>query len=223
MEHQAPLDGFGDVDRSLTLDNFDVVRVDQSQAERFVSEYHYAGGMGNAGMCWGIRQSNTGKLCGVIVFHTPISENVRRSVFGDGYKDRVTELHRMAIHPDCPQNTATWFISRALDSLKEHKPQYWAVLSFADSTEGHDGTVYQAANADYTGTTDERVFYRDDSGRLRPPRINGERISREEAERRGWEVEQREVKHRYVFWLPDSGMSKGELRELSNYEFKEYP
>lgn len=213
-------------------------------ARKFIEHHHYSGGCGNAIMPFGLYEQVNGSLVGVIAFQTPISENTRASIFEDidgpasedidycecayfeedhGYREHVTELHRMAIHPDAPQNTATWFISRALDALKEYKPKYWAVISMADSTEGHDGTVYQAANADYYGTSGRRKFYRDKTGRLRNPRQVGENITISEARERGWDVVQREQKHRYVFWLPDDTYSKQELRELSEVSFKEYP
>lgn len=234
-----------DADERWELGNFTVGRIPKNVAHRFVSEYHYSRGMGNAPISYGCRHYATGELVGVIAFHTPISENVRASVFEDidgeasewgercekcehiesehCYREHVTELHRMAIHPDAPKNTATWFISRALDHLKRDKPKYWAVLSHADMTEGHDGTVYQAASADYTGTTGKNVFYRDNNGRLRSPRQNGNRVTTADAKERGWTAEQREAKHRYVFWLPDPYQSKDELRELSNLETQAYP
>jgi hypothetical protein len=205
----------------LSFDAYSVTQIDQRAARSFVETYHYSGGMGNAGMPWGLYAD--GFLVGVIVFHTPISENVRKSVYGDSRKDEVTELHRMAIHPQAPQNTATWFISRVLDRLKEYKPKYTAVLSFADTTEGHDGTVYQAANADYTGMTDTTTFYKDQSGRLRAPRQCGENIDTQTAKQRGWKPVQRESKHRYVFWLPGEYQSKAELREASNLTVQPYP
>jgi hypothetical protein len=203
--------------------DFSVSKIDQRSACLFVSQHHYAGGMGNAAIPFGLFDNPTSKLMGVIAFHAPISENVRASVFGEDHKDSVIELHRMAIHPDAPHNTATWFISRALDALKEHKPKYKAVISMADTTEGHDGTVYQAANADYYGTTGKATFYRDGMDRLRAPRQCGENITPAEAEERGWKVEKREAKHRYVFWLPDEYESKSELRSISQIEFQEYP
>lgn len=212
-----------DADTSWSFENFEVERISKDDAMQFVKQHHYSGGMGNAPIPYGIRQYATGELVGVIAFHTPISENVRRMVFGDEHKDRVTELHRMAIHPDAPPNTATWFISRALDRLKKYRPQTWAVLSHADRTEGHDGTVYQAASADYTGTTRETTFYRDENGRLRSPRQNGERIDREKARTRGWVPEKRDAKHRYVFWTPDPYQTKNDLREKSKLEPEPYP
>ena len=203
------------------LQNFAVQKIDRRSAKSFVSQYHYSGGMGNAGICWGL--FSQGSLIGVIVFHVPISENVRKSVYGPERKDEVFELHRMAIHPNAPQNTATYFISRALDALKEHRPKYTAILSFADTTEGHDGTVYQAASADYTGMTDKAIFYKDKQDRLRAPRQDGTNIDADEAKRRGWKPVKRKSKHRYVFWLPGPYQSKDQLRQESNLEIQEYP
>lgn len=225
-------------------------------AKRFIGKHHYSGGCGNAAMSWGLYHNPTGRLIGAISFQTPIGENVRKSIFElrssdydsgsipswnqcgcghiveeHGYREHVTELHRLAIVDDAPQNTATWFISRALKRLKEHKPKYWAVVSFADSTEGHDGTVYQAANADYYGMTGTRTIYRDENGRLRHARQNSERITIEEAQQRGWTPESRDAKHRYIFWLPDRyrevesvpSASKDQLRQMATIELQEYP
>lgn len=208
---------------SYSIRDFEVHPTNRYAAKEFIKKYHYSKGCGNAIMPWGLYEGKAGELIGVIGFHTPISENVRASIFGEKYVDRVTELHRMAIHPKCPKNTATWFISRALKKLKEYKQNIWAVISFADATEGHDGTVYQAANADYYGTTRKSTYYRDESGRLRPPRQCGENITPEKAEAKGWESVERAEKHRYVFWTPDTYMSKDDLRERCLIELETYP
>lgn len=200
-----------------------VKRIPQKTGRQFIKQHHYTGGCGTAAMTWGMYSQDTSELLGAIAFQTPISENVRRSVFGDEHKHRVTEFHRMAIVDRAPHNAGSWFISRALDGLKEHKPKYWAVVSFADTTEGHDGTVYQAANADYYGTTDIATFYRTSDGQLKHPRETGNNITLEEANERGWEPEKRESKHRYVFWLPDEYQSKDELRNKAEIELQPYP
>jgi len=217
---QPSVEYFNGGDTDWSFENFAVEKIRDARAREFVAEYHYARGMGNAAMSYGCCHTVTGELVGVIAFHTPISENVRRIVFGEGREHEVTELHRMAIHPDAPANTGTWFISRALDALKSDKPQYRAVLSHADRTEGHDGTVYQAASADYTGTTRPTTFYLDDDGRLRAPRQNGEFVDPDE---RGWTPEQRDAKYRYVFYLPDEYESKADVRAESQLERKPYP
>lgn len=138
---------------------------------------------------------------GVVAFATPCSEAVRASVFGTEHKDKVTELHRLFTFDNLPTNTETWFIAMGLRGLAEVNPEIRGVVSYADTTEGHLGTVYQASNALYTGTSGKATFYRDQEGRLRHPRQSGVNISRAEASLRGWVPERREAKHRYVFLI----------------------
>lgn len=210
-------------ERTYSFDEFIIKRLPRNIGREFIKTHHYSGGCGNASMIWGLYANNTSELLGAIAFQTPISEAVRASIFGEEYKNKVTELHRMAVADRAPKNAGSWFISRALKGLKSHKPKYWAVISFADTTEGHDGTVYQAANADYYGTTGTATFYRRPDGKLQHPRINGGNITKQEALDRGWELERRGAKHRYVFWLPDPGDSKDELRDLAKIEVEPYP
>jgi hypothetical protein len=192
-------------------------------ARSFFQEYHYSGGMGNAAIPVGVYHQPSSELLGAIAFHAPISENVRRSVFGDGREDEVIALQRLALHPKAPANTGSWFISRALDWLKGYKPNYKAVITFADTTEGHDGTVYQACSADYYGMSPPKTYYKDQEGVLRAPRQNGKNISKQDAKKRGWTPVERQAKHRYVFWLPDEYESKDKLRNECNLTIQNYP
>lgn len=233
----------------IEFDDLLVEKMPLNAARMFVKKHHYSRGLGNAAMCWGAYQKQTGRLIGVVAFQTPISENTRDFIFGDcvcgcphvdpkecnrddcsvrgdhhHVGEHVTELHRLAIVPEAPQNVASWLISKGLTRLKEYKPKYWAVISMADRTEGHDGTIYQATNADYYGTTDTGVHFIDEDGRLRNRRQCGENITIDQARRRGWEVTRRDKKHRYVYWLPyKSGRSKDGLRDLSQVELESYP
>jgi len=163
------------------------------------------------------------RLIGVCAFATPNSENVRASVFGPENKHRVTELHRLVILDETPTNTESWFIVRALKGLKEYRPQIWGVLSFADGTEGHRGTIYQATNALYMGTTGKARFWRDPDGRLRHPRQNGHNVTPDEAKAKGWVAEMREAKHRYLFLLGDGPTHRKYLRKQLADRVKPYP
>jgi len=214
--------------------NFTIEKTKQSAARGYIMDNHYTGGCAVGSMTWGLFDGDD--LGGAIAFHTPISENVRKSIFGDGecwcdkvseghgFHQHVTELHRLATDDDLPQTATSWFVSESLDRLKEYKPKYWAVLSFADSTEGHDGTVYQACNAKYIGMSGERTYYRAPDGTLKPPRngIEGN-ITVDEAEERGWETEKRKAKHRYLFTLPDGKRHKRWIDNNLQFDVQEYP
>lgn len=214
------------VERSLS--DFRVEHTGNADAVPFVKEHHYSGRCHTGAMCWSLfDDGNGGELVGVAAFVTPISENVRRSIWKDEYaskmKNHTTELHRFVTLDDTPHNTETWFLSRALDGLKSYKPKYKAIISFADETFGHTGKIYQASNAIYYGTSGSSTFYKDEDGNMRAPREGGYNIDKKEAKERGWTVHTRETKHRYLFLLPDEYESKSDIRSLLDIDEQEYP
>lgn len=180
-------------------DRYQVKKIPGKVGKEFIREHHYSKSCHNGPMTWGLFDGED--MIGVIAFATPSSENVRASVFGPEYKDCVTELHRLVIFDDTPTNTESYFISQALKMLHEYRPHIRAVLSFADSTEGHSGVIYQAMSAWFCGTTGKATFYRDGEGRLRHPRQNGVNISKDMAAERGWVPERRGAKNRYVMFI----------------------
>jgi hypothetical protein len=202
-------------------DTFRVSRISGKVGKSFIIEHHYSGGCHNGPMCWGLFSGKT--LIGVCAFATPCSENVRSSVFGEDYKDHVTELHRLAIIDDTPNNTESWFIARALRGLKKERPHLWAILSFADSTQGHQGIIYQASNFSYCGSTGRTTFFRDKTGRLRHPRQNGVNITREQADVYGWIPEIRDSKYRYLKFIPDNKRHSKKLRALCKLTIQSFP
>lgn len=195
-------------------------KIPSNEGKEFIKKHHYSHGCHNGPMCWGLFDGNN--LIGVIAFATPCSENVRASVFGVDHKDSITELHRLVILDNTPKNTESWFISRALKELKLYKPKIKAVLSFADATEGHVGTIYQATNAIFAGTSGKAIFYLDENGRLRHPRQNGVNISKNEASRRGWTSVKRDGKYRYLFLIGNKSENRWARKNLK-LESLEYP
>ena len=204
-------------------DRYTVTHIPAKEGRAFVKEHHYSHGIHNGPTCYGLIDVDSADLVGVLAIATPCSENVRRSVFGPEHASRVTELHRLVLLEEIPKNSESFFIGAALRLHKQRRPDHWAVLSFADTTEGHVGTVYQATNAIYTGSSGKETFYLDEVGRLRHPRQNGVNISKEVAAARGWSPVVREGKHRYLFLLPDNRSHKKELLRLCRLQNLPYP
>jgi len=197
-----------------------VEKIQSKIGKEFIKKHHYSHGCHNGPMTWGL--FNEEILVGVIAFATPCSENVRKSVFGEDYKNNVTELHRLVLFDEIPKNSESYFIRASLKLLREYRPNIYAVLSFADSTENHTGVIYQASSAFYTGTTSKSTFFLDKDGRLHHPRQNGVNISKEEAIKREWKPVKREAKHRYLFILPKN-LKRKKLLEKLKLKIMEYP
>lgn len=203
----------------MTMNDYQVKRIDCKTAKEYIHKNHYSHGSHNApSPCYGLFDGEM--LIGCLMFATPCSENVRSSVFGKEYKDSVTELHRLHILDVTPKNAESWFIVRCLKLLKQDKPKIKAVVSFSDSTQGHEGTIYKATNAYRIGHTGSATFYIDESGRLRHPRQNGVNISKEEAESRGWKPCKRGAKNRYLYLLPKDKREKKILVKMCKYDLE---
>lgn len=200
---------------SYNINNYVVKRVDCKTAKEYICKNHYSHGCHNApSPCYALYDN--GNMIGCLMFATPCSENVRASLFGKEYVDNVIELHRLHILDITPKNTESWFISRCLKLLLIDRPQTWGVISFSDTTEGHEGTIYKATNFIQCGRGGKHTFYLDDNGRLHHPRQNGVNISIDEALKRGWKPVKRDEKNRYIKIL---GINKKELKKhISMFE-----
>jgi hypothetical protein len=102
--------------------------------------------------------------------------------------------------------------------LKRDKPQIKAVLTFSDTTVGHEGTIYKATNAYRIGSTGTATFYIDKQGRLHHPRQNGVNITKDMAKEKGWEPVKRMAKNRYLYLLPSSKAEKRDLLKMCKYD-----
>lgn len=192
------------------------------EAKEFVVSRHYTRGMTNGPTgTYGLYDGDT--LLGVCVFSTPCAESVRSYVFGPEHKGRVTELSRLVLLDEAPRNSESYFVSRSLKLLKKAKPHLWAVVSFADQTEGHIGVIYQATNALYFGETARKRSFVTGEGRIRHRRQNGIEIARTEGENLGWKSVIRARKHRYLFLLPDCKTHRTWLLHNLKLTFEPYP
>jgi hypothetical protein len=201
-------------------DNYSVRRIKKDIGRPFIVKHHYSKGChANPSPIYGLFEDET--LIGVLMIANPCSENVKKSIFGLELKDKVRELHRLAIIDDTPKNTESWFISRVLKKLREDRPDLWGIVSFADTTIKHNGTIYQATNAIFYGKSAKSTFYLD-GDRLRHPRQNGVNISQKVAKSRGWIPVKREAKNRYLYILGDKRQRK-ERKKLIIIEPQSYP
>ncbi len=89
-----------------------------------------------------------GRVLGVVTFGTPPSRHLMISACATD-PARVIELNRLWVDDECPPNTESWFVSRALKLLPPR-----IVVSYADTAHGHEGYIYRALNFRYAGLTD---------------------------------------------------------------------
>lgn len=129
-----------------------------TEAKGFVLEHHYSGSYPAARERFGLYRG--ANLVGVAVFSVPANAKALDPAPGDSLS-RV-ELGRFVLLDDVPANGESWFLARCFECLRGEG--YTGVVSFSDPVArtsasgatvfgGHIGTIYQATNACYLGTS----------------------------------------------------------------------
>lgn len=71
------------------------------------------------------------------------------------YGCETLELARLWIDDTIPANGETWLISKSVRLLRKALPTVGCLVSYADPSAGHAGTIYRAANWKADGRTDD--------------------------------------------------------------------
>lgn len=214
------------------METYEIRRISCEVAKKYIIKNHYTHGCHNApfpcyglfdkqGKAYGLLKDKS-RLIGVLMFATPCSEAVRSSIWGPESKDKVIELHRLHILDITPRNTESWFISRCLKLLLRDKPKIRGVISFADETQGHCGTIYKATNFYFIGKTSKSTFYIDSNNRLRHPHQCGVNITSKMAEEKGWRPVKRLSKNRYLKIIANDKRELKKLKSECLYDVEHY-
>ncbi len=86
---------------------------------------------------------------GAIVYALPPPETAIR------YKGVTWEMARLFISDRVPQNGESWLISQSVKYIKKNHRDVISLVTYADPSQGHMGTVYRASNWVPDGQTDE--------------------------------------------------------------------
>ncbi len=86
---------------------------------------------------------------GCIVYSAPPREASVR------YGGVTWELARLYLLDEIPKNAETWLIAKSVKFIRRTRREVKCLLSYADPSAGHAGTIYKAANWTADGRTDD--------------------------------------------------------------------
>lgn len=131
----------------------EVAQITRQQCEPFIIGIHYAKRWPSISYAFGLIEK--GEVIGVCTFGTPPSSPLRNGIAGAELAPQVLELNRLCLKYN-RKNEASFLVSRALKMLPKNR----IVISFADTSQGHHGTVYKAANFTYHGLSAKRTDWK---------------------------------------------------------------
>jgi hypothetical protein len=174
---------------------------------------HYAKRLCSISHAFGLHLGN--QLIGVCTFGSPPSPSLCSGICGDEYRGVVLELNRLIVNSDVPRNSLSFLVSKSLKMLPRPK----IIVSYADTSMGHHGYIYQATNFIYTGLSAQRTELKD------PNNMNMH--SKSVVEKYGSDTDklirvERPQKHRYVYFIGTKKEKKQMLSAL-NYRILPYP
>ena len=135
--------------------------VESDDYTRFYAAFHYMGRTGRRGPTLGAYLSDKLIACCTM-------GSITRKEMADRHdltQGEVRELVRFCIHPDFhKKNFGSWFISKSVKNYKINNQHVKMLISFADTTHNHAGTIYKAANWVCDGETKPSYHYVDQTG-----------------------------------------------------------
>ena len=91
-------------------------------------------------------------------FSSPIRQNIASSLGVDEFD--LLELSRLCIHPNYhKKNFGSWFLSKCISQLSAK-----TIVAYADTTVGHQGTIYKASNFKLHHIIEPDYWYVDEDG-----------------------------------------------------------
>jgi hypothetical protein len=152
---------------TIQLINFDfrdvevriITKVDD-ELRNLLSKYHYLANLGRYG-CNRYGVYYNGQLIAAAIFSS-LTRNQSATQY-NLLPSQMLELTRFCIHPSYQQkNFASWFLSRCTKLLFEDKLDLQRLITFADTTFEHKGTIYRASNWIYDGKIKPDYWYIDE-------------------------------------------------------------
>lgn len=133
----------------MKVREFKIKLVERNKVKDFIETHHYSKNINGLkdSYCFGLY--NGEELIGACIYGGPAMNN-QASKYNKDNPDLVLELRRLCCIDETPKNTESFFIGGTLKWLKKNT-NIQTIISYADLTFGHEGTIYKATNFKLVG------------------------------------------------------------------------
>jgi len=188
--------------------------IDNFQTKEWLLKKHYAKRLCSISYCFGLFDENK-ILIGVCTFGSPPSRSLCIGICGVENSHKVYELNRLCVNENLQKNVLSYFVSNCLKLL----PNDLIIVSYADTSQGHNGYIYQATNWIYTGLSAKRTERYD----INNPNKHSKSVT--ENKKNNYEdlaIRERPQKHRYIYFIGNKNQVKF-LKSKLKYKIYKYP
>lgn len=123
---------------------------ERKDVSAFIEEWHYSKNVNGLISDYCFKLLDGEKIIGAMIYGRIAMAGVWKK-YAEKESD-LTELRRLCCIDDTPKNTESYFIGATLRWLKKNTG-IKRVISYADTTYNHEGTIYKASNFKHIGMT----------------------------------------------------------------------
>lgn len=203
-------------------EKYKVKSIDNYLTKEWLLHKHYAKRIPPIEFAFGLFDINN-IMIGIITFGTPATNSLRGLW---NFKYKLYELNRLVINDNAEKNCLSFFVSQSLKLM----PKPSVIVSYADTSQNHNGYIYQATNWFYSGlSAAHKDYYVKGLENLHNSTLMD--MSRGQENRIEWLknkfgdnlVEtQKSRKHRYFYFLGNKKEKKDMLLMIP-YKIEPYP
>lgn len=212
----------------MKVHEMEVERVSVSFARMFIATYHYTKTMPDSTKhCFAGYYGDV--LAGIVVFGMGSGKNQYTSLIPNIKNGEYLELTRLWSPDGMPHNTESKLIMKSISMLPS---EIKLIVSFADPSRNHAGTIYQATNFYYCGMSSGGKVLVTSDGIEKHPRLLGiykmrhpeykDLSNKELMKMYNWKYKISSPKHRYVLLRGNKFEKKQMHNQIVSY-IQSYP
>ena len=118
----------------------------------FIETWHYSKNINGVISDYTFKLIDKDQIIGAMIYGRIAMANVWKKYVNS--RNELIELRRLCCIDDTPKNTESYFIGYTLRWLKKNS-KIKKVISYADETYNHSGTIYKASNFKHIGMTNK--------------------------------------------------------------------
>tara|TARA_R110000823_G_scaffold235242_1_gene361305 strand:- start:23 stop:619 length:597 start_codon:yes stop_codon:yes gene_type:complete len=136
----------------MSVKKYLVKTCDRKEVKNFIETWHYSKNINGlkSNYCFKLMDKDT--MIGAMIYGQIAMANVWKKYVNS--EDQLIELRRLCCIDDTPKNTESYFIGYTLRWLQKNT-EIKKVISYADETYNHQGTIYKASNFKHIGMTNK--------------------------------------------------------------------
>ena len=209
----------------MSVTEYTVTPITIQEATPFVENWHYSKNTNGLATryCFGLFRGSEMTGC-MIYAYLGMARGWKK--YGEVETD-VVELRRLCCIDDTPKNTESYFIAKTIKWLKA-ETDCKVVVSYADTMQGHVGTIYHASNFYHLGMTakgrsikikgNDRLYHEKTIRTYYQP-VNGERRLKPYAQKIKEQLENGEAEYvhskgKHIFVYPLNKKERRKYRKL---------